>query len=205
VERNKLVGSTTVRHTSLYGKICKRCKTSAGSKRMAMWFFCSGAFSVYSLYQNVYDVKNRSVHELSSFKNLPLCSDALPSTTFETRLATKFVGSGHSATALLLQLHRLMHTLTRHWLCYTFWWTLWTCSKLVTSKNKRVWPQNSSYIATVHRHCCCRYATLCSDLHLNFHYICIESVKNARWSMSPQEAGDELESMSEFQVQIKEH
>ena len=30
-----------------------------------------------------------------------------------------------------------------------------------------------------------------------------ESVKNARWSMSPQEAGDGLESMVEFQVQIK--
>jgi len=33
----------------------------------------------------------------------------------------------------------------------------------------------------------------------------VESVKNARWSMSPQEAGDRLESRVEFQVQIKEH
>ena len=33
----------------------------------------------------------------------------------------------------------------------------------------------------------------------------VESVKNARWSMSPQEAGDGLESMVEFQVQIKGH
>ena len=28
----------------------------------------------------------------------------------------------------------------------------------------------------------------------------VESVKNARWSISPQEAGDGLESMVEFQV-----
>jgi len=33
----------------------------------------------------------------------------------------------------------------------------------------------------------------------------VESVKNARWSMSPQETGDGLESMVEFQVQIKGH
>ena len=33
----------------------------------------------------------------------------------------------------------------------------------------------------------------------------VESVKNARWSMSPQEAGDGLKSMVEFQVQIKGH
>ena len=33
----------------------------------------------------------------------------------------------------------------------------------------------------------------------------VESVKNARWLMSPQEAGDGLESMVEFQVQIKGH
>jgi len=33
----------------------------------------------------------------------------------------------------------------------------------------------------------------------------VESVKNARWSMSPQEAGYGLESMVEFQVQIKGH
>jgi len=33
----------------------------------------------------------------------------------------------------------------------------------------------------------------------------IESMKNARWSMSPQEAGDGLESIVEFQVQIKGH
>ena len=31
----------------------------------------------------------------------------------------------------------------------------------------------------------------------------VESVKNARWSMSPQEAEDGLESIVEFQVQIK--
>ena len=31
----------------------------------------------------------------------------------------------------------------------------------------------------------------------------VESVKNARWSMSPQEAGDGLESVVEFQIQIK--
>ena len=34
----------------------------------------------------------------------------------------------------------------------------------------------------------------------------VESVMNARWSMSPQETGDGLESIvSEFQVQIKGH
>ena len=33
----------------------------------------------------------------------------------------------------------------------------------------------------------------------------VESVKNARWSMSPQEVGDGLESSVEFQVQIKGH
>jgi len=33
----------------------------------------------------------------------------------------------------------------------------------------------------------------------------VESVKNARWSMSPQEAGDGPESIVEFQVQIKGH
>jgi len=33
----------------------------------------------------------------------------------------------------------------------------------------------------------------------------VESVKNARWSMSLQEAGDGLESMVEFQVHIKGH
>jgi len=33
----------------------------------------------------------------------------------------------------------------------------------------------------------------------------VESVKNARWSMRPQEAGDEIEIMVEFQVQIKGH
>jgi len=31
----------------------------------------------------------------------------------------------------------------------------------------------------------------------------VESVKNARWSMSPHEAGDGFESMVEFQIQIK--
>jgi len=33
----------------------------------------------------------------------------------------------------------------------------------------------------------------------------VESVKNARWSMRPQEAGDGFESIVEFQVQIKGH
>ena len=33
----------------------------------------------------------------------------------------------------------------------------------------------------------------------------VESVKNARWLMSPQEAGDGLESIVEFEVQIKGH
>jgi len=33
----------------------------------------------------------------------------------------------------------------------------------------------------------------------------VELVKNARWSMSPQEAADGLESIVEFQVQIKGH
>jgi len=33
----------------------------------------------------------------------------------------------------------------------------------------------------------------------------VESVKNARWSMSPQEAGDGLERMIEVQVQVKVH
>ena len=31
----------------------------------------------------------------------------------------------------------------------------------------------------------------------------VELVKNARWSMSPQEAGDGLENILEVQVQIK--
>ena len=34
---------------------------------------------------------------------------------------------------------------------------------------------------------------------------CVESVKNARWSMSPQKAGDWLESILGFLVQIKRH
>ena len=33
----------------------------------------------------------------------------------------------------------------------------------------------------------------------------VNAVKNARWSMSPQEAGERLESIVEFQVQIKGH
>jgi len=33
----------------------------------------------------------------------------------------------------------------------------------------------------------------------------VESVKNARWSMCTQEAGDGLEGIVEFQVQIKGH
>jgi len=33
----------------------------------------------------------------------------------------------------------------------------------------------------------------------------VESVKNARWSMRPQEAGDGLESFVELQIQIKGH
>jgi len=33
----------------------------------------------------------------------------------------------------------------------------------------------------------------------------VESGKNARWSMSPQEAGDGLESIVEFQVRFKGH
>jgi len=33
----------------------------------------------------------------------------------------------------------------------------------------------------------------------------VELVQNVRWSMSPQEVGDGLESIVEFQVQIKGH
>ena len=33
----------------------------------------------------------------------------------------------------------------------------------------------------------------------------VESVKNARWSMSPQEAGNGIDRIIEFQVQIKGH
>jgi len=33
----------------------------------------------------------------------------------------------------------------------------------------------------------------------------VQSVKNARWLMNPQEAGDGLESIVEFQVKIKGH
>jgi len=33
----------------------------------------------------------------------------------------------------------------------------------------------------------------------------VKSLKNARWLMSPQEAGDGLERIVEFQVQIKGH
>jgi len=33
----------------------------------------------------------------------------------------------------------------------------------------------------------------------------VESVKNARWSMRPQEAGDGFESIIKFQVYIKGH
>ena len=49
---------------------------------------------------------------------------------------------------------------------------------------------------------------LCARLEVNTHNMggCfVESVKNAWWSMSPQEAGDGLESIVEFQVQIKGH
>ena len=45
-------------------------------------------------------------------------------------------------------------------------------------------------------------------LAVNTHYMggrIVESVKNARWSISPQEAGDGLESIDEFQVKIKGH
>ena len=33
----------------------------------------------------------------------------------------------------------------------------------------------------------------------------VESVKNARWLMNPQEAGDGLEDIVEFRVRIKHH
>jgi len=33
----------------------------------------------------------------------------------------------------------------------------------------------------------------------------VESMKNERWPMSPQEAGDALKSIVEFEVQIKRH
>jgi len=45
-----------------------------------------------------------------------------------------------------------------------------------------------------------------APLVVNTHYMggrFVESVKNAQWSMSSQEAGDGLESIVEFQVQIK--
>jgi len=40
---------------------------------------------------------------------------------------------------------------------------------------------------------------------LNMGSCFVESVKNARWSIKPEEAGDGLESIVEFQVQIKGH
>ena len=46
-----------------------------------------------------------------------------------------------------------------------------------------------------------RFAVITHNMGGHF----VESVKNARWSMSPQEAGDGLESIIEFQVQIKGH
>jgi len=44
-----------------------------------------------------------------------------------------------------------------------------------------------------------RFAVITHNMGGHF----VESVKNARWSMSPQEAGDGLESIVELQVQIK--
>ena len=41
--------------------------------------------------------------------------------------------------------------------------------------------------------------------HVTMRGCFVQSVKNAQWSMSPQKAGDGLESIVEFQVQIKTH
>jgi len=49
---------------------------------------------------------------------------------------------------------------------------------------------------------------LCARVEVNTHNMggrFVESAKYARWSMSPQEAGDGLESIVEFQFQIKGH
>jgi len=53
-----------------------------------------------------------------------------------------------------------------------------------------------------------KWMPLGARLAVNTHYMggrIVESVKNARWSISPQEAGDGLESIDEFQVKIKGH
>jgi hypothetical protein len=49
-------------------------------------------------------------------------------------------------------------------------------------------------------------ARLAENTHnMGGRFVELESVKNAHWSMSPQEAGDGLESIVDFQVQIKGH
>ena len=66
--------------------------------------------------------------------------------------------------------------------------------KSIINKNRQVAPK--------------RILPLGARLAVNTHNIggrFVESVKNTRWSMSPQEAGHGLESMVESQVQIKGH
>ena len=66
--------------------------------------------------------------------------------------------------------------------------------KSIINKNRQVAPKRMPLGA--------RLAVNTNNMGGHF----VESVKNARWSMSPQETGDGLESIvSEFQVQIKGH
>jgi len=65
--------------------------------------------------------------------------------------------------------------------------------KSIINKDRQVAPKRMPLVA--------RLAVNTHNVGWRF----VESVKNARWSMSPQEAGDGLESIVEFQVQIKGH
>jgi len=65
--------------------------------------------------------------------------------------------------------------------------------KSIMNKDRRVTPKRMPLGA--------RFAVNTHNMGGHF----VESVKNARWSMSPQEVGDGLESIVKFQVQIKGH
>jgi len=76
-------------------------------------------------------------------------------------------------------------------------------SKHTTQQNAHV-----KSIINKNRQVASKWMPLGARLAVNTHNIegrFVESVKNARWSMSPQEVGDGFESMVKFQVQIKGH
>ena len=90
--------------------------------------------------------------------------------------------------------------------------TLLTQAQALLGKtiDEHTMPQNAevnsiinkdSQVATKRMPLVARLAVSTHDMGVRF----AESVQNARWSMSPREAGDGLESMVEFQVQIKGH